>query len=196
MYGLFTTLDYRLVMLLGVVVAAVRICLLVIAFKLVWNWLAPELFPGLVGQGKIAGDISYKTALKVIAGLALLAFLYNPASVIGHGNKSRRAQNPAPVPAQENTVRPKGMVISTAKGKDTALISALRKQRPDITEAEIVVKSAGRNSAEEVLGALEWAEANGVKVIMIDGDSTRSADPGVAVKMKIMSKAGFYLKAL
>lgn len=192
MYDLFTTLDYRIVMFLGVVVAAVRICLLVLAFKLVWKWLVPDLFPGLASQGKIAGDISYKTALKVVAGLALLAFLYNPASVIGHTNNSKHVTNSAPAPAPENKVRPKGVVIPTTKSHDQALIDSLRKTYPDIAESEILVRRAGQDPRDDVFTALEWAEVMGIKVIVIEG-SEGSQGIRVGAKVKVMRKYGIHV---
>jgi len=196
MCDFLATADYRIMMFVGILIAAVRICLMVVAVKLLWKWLVPDLFPGLVAQGKIAGNLSYKTALKVVAVAAIFSFLYNPASFIGYTKNSKHAINAAPVPAAENKVRPKGMVISTASPNDQALISALRRYRPDIAESEIAIRSVGKDSADEVLAALEWAEANGIKVIEIDGAAVRSKDRRVSVKMKVMTSAGVYLSFL
>lgn len=90
----------------------------------------------------------------------------------------------------------KGMVISTDKSKNQALIETLQMHSPEITVPEISVRMVGNSSTEEVLKALEWAEFNNVKVIIIDGDATRSVDPKVWGKIKAMNKAGFYLSAL
>ena len=43
--------------------------------KLLWAWTVPDLFPGAVEQGLVAGTISWFTALKVAILVALLAGL-------------------------------------------------------------------------------------------------------------------------
>ncbi len=60
--------------ILALVAGAFVLVLLLI--KLLWAWTIPDLFPGAVEQGLVAGSISWLTALKVaivvtvIAGLA------------------------------------------------------------------------------------------------------------------------------
>lgn len=41
--------------------------------KVLWAWTVPDLFPGAVEQGLVAGTISWYTALKVAIFLAVLA---------------------------------------------------------------------------------------------------------------------------
>jgi len=44
-----------------------------IAWRTLWAWTVPDLFPGAVQQGLVAGSISWFTALKVALFVALLA---------------------------------------------------------------------------------------------------------------------------
>ena len=57
--------------ILALVVGAFVIVLLLV--KLLWAWTIPDLFPGAVEQGLIAGAISWFTALKVAIFVAILA---------------------------------------------------------------------------------------------------------------------------
>jgi len=62
----------------GVIVGALIVaCLVFIAalflVKLLWAWTIPELFPGAVEQGLVAGSISWLTAMKVAIFIAVLA---------------------------------------------------------------------------------------------------------------------------
>ncbi|MBM2820447.1 MAG: hypothetical protein HW405_207 [Candidatus Berkelbacteria bacterium] len=41
--------------------------------KLLWAWTVPDLFPGAVSQGLVAGTISWYTAFKVAIFIAVLA---------------------------------------------------------------------------------------------------------------------------
>jgi len=41
--------------------------------KLIWAWTIPDLFPGAVEQGLVAGSISGLTAMKVAILLAVLS---------------------------------------------------------------------------------------------------------------------------
>ena len=43
--------------------------------KLLWAWTIPDLFPGAVSQGLIAGSISWYTAFKIAVFVAVLAGL-------------------------------------------------------------------------------------------------------------------------
>jgi len=56
--------------LVGVVAAFV---VFLFAVKLLWAWTIPDLFPGAVQQGLVAGSISWLTAVKVAIFVALLA---------------------------------------------------------------------------------------------------------------------------
>ncbi|MEA1869887.1 MAG: hypothetical protein U9N09_07075 [Euryarchaeota archaeon] len=55
-----------------IAVYAVIVLLLV---KLLWAWTIPDIFPGAVSQGLIAGSISWYTALKIAVFVAVLAGL-------------------------------------------------------------------------------------------------------------------------
>jgi len=56
--------------LIGVAAAFVVFLFIV---KLLWAWTIPDLFPGAVQQGLVAGSISWLTAVKVAIFVALLA---------------------------------------------------------------------------------------------------------------------------
>ena len=47
--------------------------LVLLLIKLLWTWTIPDLFPGAVEQGLVAGTISWLTALKVAIVVAVLA---------------------------------------------------------------------------------------------------------------------------
>jgi CDP-diglyceride synthetase len=55
-----------------IAVYAVIVLLLV---KLLWAWTIPDIFPGAVEQGLIAGSISWYTAFKIAVFVAVLAGL-------------------------------------------------------------------------------------------------------------------------
>ena len=57
--------------LLSLIVLVLVVALL--AIKLLWAWTIPDLFPGAVAQGLVAGDISWFTALKLAIFVAVLA---------------------------------------------------------------------------------------------------------------------------
>ena len=44
----------------------------VILVKLLWAWTIPDLFPGAVAQGLISLDLSWLSALKLVAIVAIL----------------------------------------------------------------------------------------------------------------------------
>jgi hypothetical protein len=56
---------------LAVFAAALLLTLLII--KALWAWTIPDLFPGAVASGDVAGTISWYTALKVAIFVAFLA---------------------------------------------------------------------------------------------------------------------------
>ncbi len=49
--------------------------LVLFLIKLLWAWTIPDLFPGAVEQGLVAGSISWLTALKVAIFVAVIAGL-------------------------------------------------------------------------------------------------------------------------
>ena len=59
--------------ILALVIAAFVVALFVV--KLLWAWTIPDLFPGAVDQGLVAGSISWLTSLKVALFIAVLAGL-------------------------------------------------------------------------------------------------------------------------
>ncbi len=58
---------------IGLFVGLLLLALLVI--KLVWGWTVPDLFPGAVEQGLIAGSLSWWSAFKLAILVALLGAL-------------------------------------------------------------------------------------------------------------------------
>jgi len=53
--------------------AGVVFVLMLFLVKVLWAWTIPDLFPGAVEQGLVAGTISWYTALKVAIFMAVLA---------------------------------------------------------------------------------------------------------------------------
>ena len=67
--------------ILGSAIGVIFFILLIVVWllKVLWSWTIPEIFPGAVEQGLIAGSISWITALKVILlATALFSFLGIP----------------------------------------------------------------------------------------------------------------------
>lgn len=56
--------------ILGFMILVFAIVLLVV--KLLWAWTIPDLFPGAVEQGLVAGTISWWTAFKLAVFVAVL----------------------------------------------------------------------------------------------------------------------------
>jgi hypothetical protein len=54
---------------------AVYVVIVLLLVKLLWAWTIPDLFPGAVSQGLIAGSISWYTAFKIAVFVAVLAGL-------------------------------------------------------------------------------------------------------------------------
>jgi hypothetical protein len=57
-------------------VAAVALVVALFLVKILWAWVIPDLFPGAVAQGLVAGSISWYTSLKVAIFLAVLTALF------------------------------------------------------------------------------------------------------------------------
>ena len=57
------------------VLALILLAFIVALFlvKILWAWTIPDLFPGAVEQGLIAGEISWYTSLKIAIFVAALA---------------------------------------------------------------------------------------------------------------------------
>ncbi len=59
---------------MGVVILIIVIFVVALFLvKLLWDWTIPDLFPGAVEQGLVAGTISWFTAFKVAIFMAVLA---------------------------------------------------------------------------------------------------------------------------
>ena len=54
---------------------AVYVVIVLLLVKLLWVWTIPDIFPGAVSQGLIAGSISWYTAFKIAVFVAVLAGL-------------------------------------------------------------------------------------------------------------------------
>jgi hypothetical protein len=54
---------------------AVALAVMVVVFKLVWGWVAADLFPGAVAEGLITASLSWLAALK----FAVLAIVVSGA---------------------------------------------------------------------------------------------------------------------
>ena len=54
---------------------AVYVVIVLLLVKLLWAWTIPDIFPGAVSQGLIAGSISWYTAFKIAVFVAVLAGL-------------------------------------------------------------------------------------------------------------------------
>jgi len=75
----------------GIMVACVAFVVFLFVIKALWAWTVPDLFPVAVKQGLVAETISWGTAAKLAAFLAVLAGLGKG----GHTHSSRRETNKA-----------------------------------------------------------------------------------------------------
>lgn len=50
---------------IAVTTATVVFLIVLVLVKLLWSWIAPDLFPGAVEQGLVAGTITWWTSAKV-----------------------------------------------------------------------------------------------------------------------------------
>ena len=57
----------------GIVVAFVAFVVALLVVKALWAWTIPDLFPGAVEQGLVAGSISWLTAVKVAIFIAVFS---------------------------------------------------------------------------------------------------------------------------
>ena len=57
----------------GITVACVAFVVVLFLIKALWAWTVPDLFPGAVEQGLVAGSISWLTAGKVALFIAILS---------------------------------------------------------------------------------------------------------------------------
>jgi len=59
----------------GAAVACVAFVVVLLLLKALWTWTIPDLFPGAVEQGLVAGTISWITAVKLALFIAILTGL-------------------------------------------------------------------------------------------------------------------------
>jgi hypothetical protein len=57
----------------GLTVACVVFVVALLVVKALWAWTIPDLFPGAVAQGLVAGHISWLTALKIAIFVGVLS---------------------------------------------------------------------------------------------------------------------------
>ncbi len=68
--------------ILALVAVVLVVALLLV--KVLWAWTIPDLFPGAVAQGLVAGSITWMTSFKVALFVAVMAGLTG----LGRGHKS------------------------------------------------------------------------------------------------------------
>ena len=56
----------------GVAIVCVLFVVALLLIKTLWAWTVPDLFPGAVQQGLVAGTISWYTAMKLALFVAVL----------------------------------------------------------------------------------------------------------------------------
>ena len=59
----------------GCIFFLITLAVVLLLVKLLWAWTVPDLFPGAVANGTIAGAIGWFTALKVAIFLSFLAWV-------------------------------------------------------------------------------------------------------------------------
>jgi hypothetical protein len=60
-------------LLTGAIVACMAFVVVLFLIKALWAWTIPDLFPGAVAQGLVAGTVSWFTAAKIAIFAAVLA---------------------------------------------------------------------------------------------------------------------------
>ena len=76
-------------LLTGLIVACVVFVLMVFLVKFMWAWTIPDLFPGAVEQGLVAGNIGWLTSIKVALMVAVLSAF---AKGSGNGKLEKKAE--------------------------------------------------------------------------------------------------------
>ena len=59
----------------GIVIACVAFVVALLLVKALWAWTIPDLFPGAVEQGLVAGSISWLTSVKIAICAAVISGL-------------------------------------------------------------------------------------------------------------------------
>ena len=62
----------------GLAAACVLLVVALLLVKLLWSWTIPDLLPGAVQQGLVAGSISWLTAFKVAVFIGVLGGFAGP----------------------------------------------------------------------------------------------------------------------
>jgi hypothetical protein len=57
----------------GIMLACVAFVVFLVLIKALWAWTVPDLFPGAVQQGLVAGTISWLTAVKLAMFVGILS---------------------------------------------------------------------------------------------------------------------------
>ena len=65
----------------GITLACVALVVVLLLVKVLWAWTVPDLFPGAVQQGLVAGSISWLTAVKIALFAAVLSGFARGAAV-------------------------------------------------------------------------------------------------------------------
>ena len=65
--------DWVTVAITVIIQVAVMFVIAVIAFKVVWAWVVPDLFPGAVNQGLMSADLTWLAAVKLAVLVAVLS---------------------------------------------------------------------------------------------------------------------------
>jgi len=68
----------------GIVITIVAFVVVLLLVKLLWAWTVPDLFPGAVKQGLVAGSISWFAAVKIAIFVAILSVFARGARIRRH----------------------------------------------------------------------------------------------------------------
>lgn len=71
----------------GITLACVAFVVVLLLVKALWAWTIPDLFPGAVQQGLVAGSISWLTAVKIALFVAVLSGIAQGAQAHSEQNK-------------------------------------------------------------------------------------------------------------
>ena len=61
------------IVIAAMTVACIAFVVVLFLIKFLWAWTVPDLFPGAVEQGLVAGTISWLTAIKLAIFIAVLS---------------------------------------------------------------------------------------------------------------------------
>jgi len=80
----------------AITLACVAFVVVLFLVKALWAWTIPDLFPGAVQQGLVAGSISWVTAIKVALFVAVLSGLAKGAHLHVQSREEKREQRNQP----------------------------------------------------------------------------------------------------